>query len=107
MGSLDIGEGRYEAMATGEQGGAQQGGTFVDKVTSVSDLIGTLVPTVGAIGVLVRLIASAVRPSDAQQAQAFDAAIAELDAKIVGLNSAIGGFEAAKAQAPSQADPTK
>jgi len=47
----------------------------------------------------VRLIASAVRPSDAQQAQAFDDAIAEYDAAKAGLDVATDGFEAAKAAA--------
>lgn len=98
-------------MATGEQkqSGAKPAATtnLAAQITSVADVIGTLVPTVGAIGVLVRLIASALRPTDAQKAQDFDAAIADLDAKVVGLNSSIAAFETAKAQAPSQAEPSK
>lgn len=85
-------------MATGEEH-TSAGDKLVAKVDSVADVIGTLVPTVSAIGSMVRLIAAAVRPTDAQKAQAFDAAIAEFDQKIVGLNSAVAGFEPAKAKA--------
>ncbi len=78
----------------GKGGALSKGLATVDQVT---DMLGTLVPTIGAIGGIVRLIATAVRPSDAQQAQLFDAAIAEYDAARAGLDTAIGGFEAAKA----------
>lgn len=87
-------------MATGEEHTNAGDDKLVAKVDSVADVIGTLVPTVSAIGSMVRLIAAAVRPTDAQKAQAFDAAIAEFDQKIVGLNSAVAGFEPAKASAP-------
>jgi hypothetical protein len=75
------------------------GDKIVSDITQVTDVIGTLVPTVGAIGALVRLVAAAVRPTDAQKAQAFDAAIAEYDAAKGALDLSIDGFEAAKATA--------
>ena len=51
------------------------------------------------------LIATAVRPSDAQKAQAFDDAIAGYDAAAADLSSAIAGFEAAKAAAQGVSTP--
>lgn len=75
------------------------GDKVVAQIESVSNVIGTLVPAVASIGGLIRLIATAVRPTDAQKAQPFDAAIADLDQKIGGLKDSIAGFEQAKAQA--------
>lgn len=85
---------------------AGEGQTTGDKVVAdinqVTQVIGTLVPTIGAIGGMIRLIATAVRPTDAQKAQAFDAAIADYDAAAAGLASAINGFEDAKKAAESR-----
>lgn len=79
------------------------GDRLVNGINQVSDVIGTLVPTVGAIGTLVRLIASAVRPTDVQKAQPFDEAIAAYDAAKGGLDTAISGFEQAKTAAEFRA----
>lgn len=68
-------------------------------IDGVTSLIGTLVPTIGAIGTMTRLVATAVRPTDAQKAQEFDAAIAEFDMARNQLGDAVKGFEAAKAAA--------
>lgn len=78
------------------------GGTIVADINSATEIIGTLVPTIGAIGAMVRLIATAIRPTDAQQAQTFDAAIADYDAARAGLDAAIAGFAAAKAAAEAR-----
>lgn len=79
------------------------GKSVTDKINDVTNLVGTLVPAVASIGNMIRLVATAVRPSDAQKAQAFDAAIAELDAKVSALNSSIAEFDNAKAQAAANA----
>jgi hypothetical protein len=84
-------------MATAD--GQSSGNKIVNGVNDVANIVGTLFPAVAAIGTMVRLIAMEVRPSDAQKAQSFDAAIAEVDQKISGLNDAIAGFDAAKATA--------
>jgi hypothetical protein len=75
------------------------GDSIVARINDVSNVIGTLVPTVGAIGSMVRLLATALRPTDAQAAQVFDDAIAAFDAKVAGLNASIDAFEQAKQQA--------
>lgn len=79
------------------------GQKIVGTVNDATELIGTLVPTIGAIGGIVRLIATAVRPTDAQKAQAFDDAIAEFDKAKSALDTAVDGFEAAKAEAAKKA----
>lgn len=79
------------------------GDTIVARINDLTNVIGTLVPTVGAIGGIVRLVATVIRPSDAQAAQVFDAAIAGLDAAEARLNASIEGFEAAKAAAAAPA----
>lgn len=79
--------------------GQSTGDKVVAGINDATAVIGTLVPTVAALGSLVRLIATAVRPSEAQKAQEFDAAIAEFDKAKAGLDTAISGFEAAKAAA--------
>lgn len=81
-------------MATGD--GKSAGDKVVSEINSATEIIGTLVPTIGAIGGMVRLIATAVRPTDAQKAQVFDAAIADYDNAAGELAAAIGGFDAAK-----------
>jgi len=86
----------------GEKALGTTGDRIVNDINQVTTVIGTLIPTVGAIGGMIRLIATAVRPTDAQQAQAFDAAIAEFDAAKRGLDTAIGGFDAAKAAAANK-----
>ncbi len=83
--------------------GQSKGDKIVAGINEASEVIGTLVPTVAAIGALARLIATAIRPSDAQKAQVFDDAIAKVDASLDKLDTAIGGFEAAKAQAATAA----
>jgi hypothetical protein len=75
------------------------GDKIVADINQITNIIGTFVPTIGAIGSMVRLIATAVRPTDAQKAQVFDAAIADYDAAKVGLDTAIDGFKQAKAAA--------
>lgn len=80
-------------------GGQSKGAKVVAGINDAADIIGTLVPTVAALGGLVRLIATAVRPTDAQKAQAFDEAIAAFDDAKAGLDTAVSGFEQAKAQA--------
>lgn len=75
------------------------GDSIVAKINAVSDIVGTLVPTVGAIGSMVRLVATAVRPTDAQQAQLFDDAIADFDKSVEGLNAVVADFDKAKAAA--------
>lgn len=80
------------------------GDKIVAGINDVTNVVGTLVPTIGALGSMVRLIAAAVRPTDAQKAEAFDAAIAEYDAARAGLDTAIAGFEAAKAAAVKPAE---
>lgn len=67
--------------------------------TQGAEIIETLVPTVGAIGGMVRLLLTAFRPTDAQKAEEFDAAIAKYDAAKDRLDTAIAGFEGAKAAA--------
>lgn len=79
--------------------------TAITDIAKVADAIGALVPTVAAIGSMIRLIATAVRPTDAQKAQAFDAAMVDLDKRVDGLNASIAAFDAAKAQANAQAAP--
>lgn len=79
--------------------GGGAGDKIVGGIDEVTKVIGTLVPTVAALGGLIRLIATAVRPSDVQKGQAFDAAIAEYDKAKAGLDTSISGFEAAKAAA--------
>lgn len=79
------------------------GDSLVARINDVSNVIGTLVPTVGAIGSMVRLLAGALRPTEAQAAQLFDDAIADFDAKVAGLNASIAGFEQAKQQAADAA----
>lgn len=64
---------------------------------SAERLIETFIPTVGAIGTLVRLIASEFRPTDAQKAQEFDAAIAELDASRTNLHAALDDYQRIRA----------
>jgi hypothetical protein len=86
---------RQTLMATEKEQSAAE--KVVGNINEVTQAIGTLVPTIGAIGSMVRLIATAVRPTDAQKAQAFDAAIAEFDAASAGLASAVAGFDQAKA----------
>jgi len=76
---------------------------IVAGINDATEVLGTLVPSIAAIGGMVRLIATVVRPTAAQQAQAFDAAIAEFDAAKAGLDAAIAGFEAAKAAAAAKA----
>jgi hypothetical protein len=89
-----------EAMKTDNATvGQSKGAKVVAGINDATDIISTLVPTVAALGGLVRLIATAVRPTDAQKAQAFDAAIAEFDTAKAGLDAAVDGFEQAKAQA--------
>lgn len=85
-------------MATGDAQGTT-GDKIVGDINQVTQVIGTLVPTIGAIGGIVRLIATAVRPTDAQKAQAFDQAIAEYDSAAGALAAAVAGFDQAKAQA--------
>jgi hypothetical protein len=84
------------------QGGQSTGQKIVSGVNDATELIGTLVPTIGAIGGIVRLIATAVRPTDAQKAQAFDDAIAAYDAAKTGLDTAVAGFDQAKAAAEAK-----
>lgn len=76
-----------------------QGEKIVASIDQATQIIGTLLPIVGTIGSMVRLIATAIRPTDAQKAQIFDDAIAQYDAARAGLDTAIAGFEAAKAAA--------
>ena len=97
---IDIGEGSFKAMDNAQK---STGDKVVSEIDSVTQVIGSLVPTIGAIGSMVRLIATAFRPSDAQKAQAFDAAIAEFDTAAAGLAEAVAGFEAAKAAASKAA----
>lgn len=82
--------------------GKGKGEKFVEGVDHATELIGTLVPTVAAIGGIVRLLATAFRPTDAQKAQEFDAAIAVLDGSLDKLDVAVSGFEAAKAEAAAK-----
>ncbi len=76
-----------------------KGDKIVAGINQATEVIGTLVPTVAALGGLVRLIATAVRPSDAQKAQEFDDAIAAFDNAKSQLDVSVDGFEQAKAQA--------
>lgn len=85
-------------MATND-GQQSAGDKVVAQINDITNVIGTLVPTVGAIGSMVRLIAKAVKPSDAQKAQPFADAIAAFDAQVAKLNESIGAFEQAKQQA--------
>ena len=78
----------------------------VEQVNSITAVIGTLVPAVAGIGAAVRIIASLVRPTDAQKAQVFDDAIAALDGSLVTFNAAIDGFEQAKASRLPHVDNT-
>jgi hypothetical protein len=89
-------------MTTENAQGQSTGQKIVGTVNDATELIGTLVPTIGAIGGIVRLIATAVRPTDAQKAQAFDDAIAAYDAAKTGLDSAVAGFDQAKAAAEAK-----
>lgn len=87
-------------MTTGDSTQGQSGGDkLVAQINDITNVIGTLVPTVGAIGNMVRLVVKAVRPSDAQKAQPFQDAIAAFDAQVQKLNDSIAGFEQAKQQA--------
>jgi hypothetical protein len=86
-------------MTTENAQGQSTGAKIVGGINDATEVIGTLVPTVAALGSLVRLIATAVRPSEAQKAQEFDAAILAFDKAKEGLDTAISGFEAAKAAA--------
>lgn len=88
---------------TTNAGGQSTGDKIVGDIDQVTKVIGTLVPTVGALGSMIRLIATAVRPTDAQKAQAFDDAIAAYDAAEVDLQAAVSGFDAAKAAAQAPA----
>lgn len=89
-------------MTTENVGGQSAGDKIVAGVDEAATVIGTLVPTVAALSSLVRLIATAVRPSEAQKAQQFDSAIAELDAANGQLQTAVAGFEAAKQEAAAK-----
>lgn len=86
-------------MTTANQGQQTGGAKAVQTVEDISNVIGTLVPTVAAIGGAVRLILSAVKPSDAQKAQPYVDASAQLKSALGELASAISGFDAAKAAA--------
>jgi hypothetical protein len=100
--NIDFPSGRERfTMATGDSNaqGQSTGQKIIGGVNDATELIGTLVPTIGAIGGIVRLIATAVRPTDAQKAQAFDQAIAEYDIAKGALDTAVEGFEAAKLEA--------
>lgn len=85
---------------SGENTGGNQ---VVRTVDNVAEILGTLVPTIGAIGGAVRLLLSAARPSDAKKAQAYDAASAELKTALGDLSTAINAFEEAKRQAAANA----
>ncbi len=86
-------------MTTENTTSQSTGDRIVGGINEATEVIGTLVPTVAALGGLIRLIATAVRPTDAQKAQEFDAAILAYDKAKEGLDTAITGFEAAKAEA--------
>jgi len=85
--------------ASAPQSGAAKA---VQTVEDISNIVGALVPTVAAIGGAVRLILSAVKPSDAQKAQPYAEASAALKTTLSGLASAIDGFEAAKTAAAAE-----
>ena len=78
------------------------GDNLVKRIDDVSNVIGTLIPAVSAIGSMVRLVTAALRPTEAQAAQLFDDAIAEFDSKVAGLHAAIDGFEKAKQDAAAK-----
>jgi hypothetical protein len=82
--------------ANGPTGQQTTGDKIVGDINQVTQVIGTLVPTIGAIGGMIRLIATAVRPTDAQKAQAFDDAIASYDSAAAGLATSVAGFDDAK-----------
>jgi hypothetical protein len=84
---------------TTNDGQQSAGDKVVSQINDITNVIGTLVPTIGAIGGMVRLIAKAVKPSDAQKAQPFQDAITAFDAQVAQLNAAVAGFEQAKTQA--------
>lgn len=85
------------------------GDKIISEIDTATKVLGTLVPSVAAIGGLVRLLATTLRPSDAQQAQVFAAAIATYDVAAADLTAAVAGFEIAKKMAtapPSPPSPT-
>ena len=71
---------------------------LLKQLEGANTLIATLVPTVGAIGGIVRIIAKAVRPTDAKKAQGFDAAIAELDAALPQLRTSLDDYQRIRAE---------
>lgn len=83
-------------MTTENQSGAEKAVATVDHLANV---VGTLIPTVAAIGGAVRLLLTAVRPTDAQKAQAYDEASAVLKKAIQDGQAALAGFDEAKKQA--------
>lgn len=65
-----------------------------EQVEALTNTVGSIVPMIGVIGGLVRLIAGAVKPNSAQQAQEFEQAIAAFDNQRAALGAAINEFNA-------------
>ncbi len=84
------------------ENGQSKGAKIVEGINDATEIVGTLVPAVSALAGIVRLLVTAVRPTDAQKAQAFDEAIAKVDDSLDKLDTAIAGFDAAKAAAAAK-----
>lgn len=74
------------------------------QIESLTNLIGSIIPAVAAGTAIIKLIAKAVRPSDAKKAQEFDAAMAEVKQHQAALGSSLEEFERIKAEILSSSD---
>lgn len=73
------------------------------QIESLTNLVGTLLPAVGAISGIIRLAGKAIRPSDARKAQEFDAAMAEVKQHHAALGGSLAEFDRIKAEIQSGA----